>query len=75
MLGEMDIGLNILEVDVINSAMNIIKEHDIDLFYIDQHPQDGSGIEFGKSNRKIEKFIFTWIVLATSHSEFILEAF
>lgn len=75
MLGELDMELNIFEAEGINSAMNILKEQDIDLFYVDQHLQDGSGIEFGKAIREIEKYRFTWVVFVTSHSEFMLEAF
>lgn len=75
MLRELECEFNIFDSDSINDALFILNNNHIDLFYLDHHLPDGSGIELGKKIREIEKYKFTWIIFLTSYVQFMIEAF
>lgn len=63
------------EAASVKEAQDILKNKKIDLFLIDINLPDGSGIEFAKEIRKIEKHEFTGIIFITTQVIQIIEAF
>lgn len=59
----------------IKEAKGILKTKEIDLFFIDINLPDGSGLEFAKSVRAIEKYEHSGIVFITTQVIQIIEAF
>ncbi|MGL5067523.1 MAG: LytR/AlgR family response regulator transcription factor [Sarcina sp.] len=67
--------IRVYVVDNIKSAKDIINEKNIDLFLVDINLPDGSGIEFIKEIRLIEKYKLTGVVFITTQLVQIIEAF
>lgn len=59
----------------IREAEEIAKNSEIDMFFIDINLPDGSGLEFAKNIRKIEKYEHSGMVFITTQVIQIIEAF
>lgn len=69
------IDIRIYQSSSITTAMSILKEKDIKLFFIDINLGDESGLELAKKIRTIPKYKLTGIVFITSQMIHIIEAF
>lgn len=69
------IDIRIYQSSSITTAMSILKEKDIKLFFIDINLGDESGLELAKKIRTIPKYKLTGIVFITSQIIHIIEAF
>lgn len=69
------IDIKAYEAGTVKEAKSILNEKEIDLFLVDINLPDGSGIEFAKEIRKIEKHEFTGIIFITTQVIQIIEAF
>ncbi len=67
--------LNIYEADNKNSALEIIKKHDINMFIIDITLKDSSGLELAIYIRGISKYEFTQIIFLSTTLNYIMQAF
>jgi DNA-binding LytR/AlgR family response regulator len=67
--------LEILQAGTIKEAIHLIKNHSIDLFFLDIELPDGSGLTLAKKIRLLSKYKLTWIIFTTTHMQFMLEAF
>lgn len=56
-------------------AINIMNEKEIDLFFLDIHLPDMTGLDVAEEIRKIDKYYFSFIIFLTTYSEYLLEAF
>lgn len=63
------------EAKSIKEAREMLNSKEIDLFLIDINLEDGSGIDFAKEIRKLQKHEFTGIVFITTQIIQIIEAF
>lgn len=75
MLEDMGSEYRILDSSNAYRALELLKANSIDLFFIDIHLHNESGLKLAKHIRKISGYDLTWIVFITSHLEYILEAF
>lgn len=75
MLHELGNEYDILVSPSASHALELLKAHNIDLFYIDIHLRSESGLKLAKHIRKIPGYDLTWIVFITSHVNYMLEAF
>ena len=75
MLLELDENLNIYEAQSKKTALEISNKVYIDIFYVDITLTDGTGIDFAKELRKIQKYELNWIVFITTHVQYMMEAF
>lgn len=71
LIGELEIQSSLFRCDNIRDAYQYALERDIDLFIVDiilepRSPGDSSGLKFVDSIRKIEKYIFTPVIIVTS---------
>ena len=67
--------VEIYEADNQDSALEIIKEKDINLFLIDINLKQSSGLDLAMKIREISKYEFRQIVFLTTHLEYITQAF
>ncbi|MGL5634388.1 MAG: LytR/AlgR family response regulator transcription factor [Sarcina sp.] len=67
--------VRVYAVDNIKEARNIANEKNIDLFLVDIKLPDGSGIEFVKELRTIEKYSLTGVVFISTQLVQIIDAF
>jgi DNA-binding LytR/AlgR family response regulator len=65
----------VYEAASVSEALKIAKRESIDLFYIDIHLKNESGLKFAHEIRKIESYKLTWIIFVTIYKEFMLSAF
>ncbi|MBU5591226.1 LytTR family DNA-binding domain-containing protein [Clostridium sp. MSJ-4] len=75
MLQEVDEGLNIYEASNKIEAINIYSNVSIDIFCIDVHLGDSSGIDLALDIRKIKRYEFSWMVFITTNVQYMLKAF
>lgn len=71
LINELEIESSLFQCDNIKDAYQYALERDIDLFVVDiilepRNPGDSSGLKFVDSIRKIEKYIFTPVIIVTS---------
>lgn len=67
--------VRVYEAESENEAKKIIEgENIIDLFFLDTKLKEGSGLDFAKSIRKIEKYEITPIVFISGQVSYIIEA-
>ncbi|MGL5352255.1 MAG: LytR/AlgR family response regulator transcription factor [Clostridium sp.] len=69
------IDIKIYEAATIKVAEQIVNEKEIDLFLIDINLPDGSGLDFAKKLRTIEKYSLTGIIFITTQVVQIIDAF
>lgn len=67
--------INIIEVDSISSALDVLSKNFIDLLFVDIELEDGSGLDLVKNMRKDKEYEFIPIVFVTAHHNYILPAF
>lgn len=67
--------INIYEADSENSALDIIKKYDINMFLIDISLKESSGLDLAIKIRNIPKYEFRQIIFLTTHMEYITQAF
>nr|WP_242836874.1 LytTR family DNA-binding domain-containing protein [Clostridium beijerinckii] len=67
--------IKIYEADSENSALEIIKNNDINMFFIDIGLKESSGLDLAMDIRKIPKYEFSQLVFLTTHVEYMLQAF
>ena len=67
--------IKIYEADSENSALDIIKKYDINMFLIDISLKESSGLDLAIEIRKIPKYEFRQIIFLTTHMEYITQAF
>lgn len=67
--------INIYEADSEDSALDIIKNNNIDIFVIDINLKNSSGLNLAVKIRNIPKYEFNQIVFLTTHIEYITQAF
>lgn len=75
MLQEADEGLNIYEASNKSEGLDICSNISIDIFYIDVHLGDSSGIDLALEIRKIKRYEFSWMVFITTNVQYMLKAF
>lgn len=75
MVLSMDEYMEIHEADSENSALDIIKKHDINMFLIDISLKESSGLELAMKIRNIDKYHFSQIIFLTTHMEYVTQAF
>lgn len=75
MLQELDHEYQILDSSSAYHALELLKGNNIDLFFIDIHLHNESGLKLARHIRKIPGYDLTWIIFVTSHLEYMLEAF
>lgn len=75
MLQELGQEYRILDSSSAYHALDLLKSNSIDLFLIDIHLQNESGLKLARHIRRIPGYELTWIVFVTSYLEYILEAF
>ncbi len=75
MIQEMGQALCVLEAQNAHEAFEISTANTIDLFYLDVHLPDVSGLELARKIREVPYYNFTWIIFITSHIKYMLEAF
>lgn len=71
LISELEVESSLFQCDNIKDAYQYALERDIDLFVVDiilepRNPGDSSGLKFVDSIRKIEKYIFTPVIIVTS---------
>ncbi|WP_058486715.1 LytR/AlgR family response regulator transcription factor [Defluviitalea phaphyphila] len=74
-LKEITYEINIYEAETGKKAIEILRNQDIDLFFLDIELPDISGIELAEKIRQIDRYEFSYIVFITSHVYFQLKAF
>lgn len=67
--------IKIYEADSKNTALEIIKENDINMFLIDISLKESSGLDFAIEIRSISKYEFSEIIFITTHLDYVLQAF
>lgn len=67
-------GIKVYEAEKGSTAINIIKNHDIDLFLMDIELPDISGIKLAEKIRKVPKYEFAHMVFITTHGYLLLDA-
>lgn len=72
-LYELDRNIKIYEAQSKEDALEISNKTEIDIFYVDIHLKNSSGIDFAKELRKIEKYKFSWVIFITTHIQYIIE--
>ena len=75
MIQEVGQALHIFEARDANEALEISTTNRIDLFYLDVHLPDYSGLELAKEIRRFPCYDLAWIIFITSHVKYMLEAF
>lgn len=75
MLQELGYGYHVLDSPSIDHTLELLRTNSIDLFYIDIHLRNESGLKLAKCIRRIPGYELTWIVFITSHVNYMLEAF
>lgn len=67
--------VNIYEADSEITALDIIKNNDINMFLIDINLRESSGLDLAMKIRNIVKYEFRQIIFLTTHVEYITQAF
>jgi two-component system response regulator LytT len=67
--------INIYEADSESTALDIIKQNDINMFLIDISLKESSGLDLAMKIREIPKYEFRQIIFLTTHMEYITQAF
>lgn len=67
--------IKIYEADSENSALDVIKNNDINMFLIDISLKESSGLDLAVKIRNIPKYEFRQIIFLTTHMEYIVQAF
>ena len=67
--------VNIYEADSEVTALDIIKNNDINMFLIDISLKESSGLDLAMKIRNIAKYEFRQIIFLTTHMEYITQAF
>lgn len=75
MLAQISEEFVIHEADSMKVAEQQLQKYPIDLFYLDHHLPDGSGIELGRKIRAIPRYKLTWIIFCTVYVNYMIEAF
>lgn len=65
----------IYEADCENTALDIIKNNEINMFLIDISLKESSGLDLAMKLRSIPKYEFRPIIFLTTHVEYITQAF
>ncbi|EQB87173.1 DNA-binding LytR/AlgR family response regulator [Clostridium punense] len=74
-LQEISVDLNIYEAEDKEEALTMGREVLIDLFYIDIHLKNSSGISLAKELRKDYRYELAWIIFITTHMGYMIDAF
>lgn len=75
MLQQIDSRLKIHEAEDKNDALEICKNTNINLFFIDISLKSSSGLDLALEIRSIQRYELSWIVFITTHMEYITQAF
>ncbi|MBC2581411.1 LytTR family DNA-binding domain-containing protein [Clostridium sp. DJ247] len=75
MIEDIDCTYNILEAANLKEARKLLKNNNIDLFYLDISLGTESGLDLASEIRKNPRYKFTWIIFITTHKKYMLEAF
>jgi DNA-binding LytR/AlgR family response regulator len=75
MLQLIDEQFQIYEAEDADEALEISKDVNIDLFFVDIFLKNSSGLEFAIDIRKITKYEFSFIVFITTQVEYLTQAF
>lgn len=75
MINSIDESIKIYEADSESVALEIIKNSDINMFFIDIGLKESSGLDLAMDIRGIPKYEFREIVFLTTHVEYMLQAF
>lgn len=67
--------VDIYEADSENTALDIIKKYNINMFLIDISLKESSGLDLAMKIRNIDKYQFSQIIFLTTHIEYITQAF
>ncbi|WP_242949930.1 LytR/AlgR family response regulator transcription factor [Clostridium saccharobutylicum] len=67
--------IKIYEADSESTALDIIKNNDINMFLIDISLKDSSGLELAMKIRNMTKYEFTQLIFLTTHVDYMLQAF
>lgn len=67
--------ITIYEADSENTALDIIRKYDINMFLIDITLKESSGLDLAVKIRNIPKYEFRQIIFLTTHLEYITQAF
>lgn len=67
--------VKIYEADSESTALDIIKQNDINMFLIDVGLKESSGLNLAIKIRNIPKYEFRQIIFLTTHMEYITQAF
>ena len=67
--------IEIYEADSENTALDIIKKYDINMFLIDISLRESSGLDLAMKIRNIDKHQFSQIIFLTTHMDYITQAF
>lgn len=67
--------LKIYEADNENESLEISKNVNIDLFFVDIALNESSGLDFALKVRGIQKYKLSWIVFTTTHINYMIQAF
>ena len=67
--------VKIYEADSEGTALEIIKNNDINMFLIDINLKESSGLDLAMKIRNIPKYEFRQIIFLTTHMEYITQAF
>lgn len=65
----------VYEATSTREALTIAQGKKIDLFYLDIHLKDESGLKFAEEIRKIDDYKLTWIIFVTIYKDYMLTAF
>ncbi|MTK10907.1 MAG: response regulator transcription factor [Clostridiaceae bacterium] len=72
---QMGLDLKIYEADNETDSLEIARNVNIDLFFVDIELNESSGLDFALKLRDIEKYKLSWIVFATTHMNYMIQAF
>lgn len=67
--------IKIYEADSESTALDIIKNNNINMFLIDISLKESSGLELAMKIRNIPKYEFSQLVFLTTHGDYMLQAF
>ncbi|WHH57656.1 LytTR family DNA-binding domain-containing protein [Petroclostridium sp. X23] len=75
MLTSLNGNIKILEASTGKEAIQLLKQTDIDLFFLDIQLPDMSGLKVAETIRSISKYQLAYVVFITTHVQYQLEAF
>lgn len=67
--------IKIYEADSESTALDIVKNNDINMFLIDINLKGSSGLNLAMNIRSIPKYEFSQLIFLTTHMDYMLQAF